>query len=391
MIALFIWMSTAQAQTEVCAGPLRVEYWREAMDDVDTAIGEFNGGRATEILDATVYELRCLERPADPRDLGRLARQRSLMAFYQQDIAETEAWAILAAETIGGAPWPPGVPVPEPYHAFVAAMDPIETTEVDGKGLLVPKKGAVLLDGRVLTAPQASLGTTHLVQVADKKGRVLSTRWQHGAAFPDELLGAPIEVKQPKWYDAPPAPTPMPEPPTEDAIVDADPVPEPEPVPPPEPAPDVEVEPEPEPVAEVTPPTRRVAMLSDDERKKMFETREVREGCPWKKQPQKASATAGVVKINKRTYSVRSRSDQAAFKKVLRKCGEFRAARRFDQVARRSAKPLLQGGEVQAGHAQGDPDGREGPQEEEGELTRCGACGWRWSPVRTNPRSRGWC
>lgn len=332
MIALLILLAgPSQAQTEVCAGPLTPEFWRDAMDDIDEAIGEFNGRRANEIIDATVHELRCLQRPVDPRDLGRLARQRSLMAFYEQDIAETEAWALLAAETLGGAPWPQAVPVPDPYHDFVAAMEPAELRVLDGKGLVVPRKGAVLLDGRLLEEPRATLGMTHLLQIADKKGKVLQTTWQHGAAFTDDLLGEPVAVQVPRWYAAPAEPLPLPD---RDAIADAgEPTtdePEPdeivEPVVPEGPAPD---EPEVPGVPESRP--ERVVMLPDSERRKMFETREVLDGCDWRKQPQNVRATAGRVQINRHTYPVRSASDQAAFKKVLRKCGEFRAARRFDR------------------------------------------------------------
>ncbi len=336
----FIWLllvAAPFAQTEVCPGPLTAAYMVESMDAVDVAISEFNGERANGLLDDLLYELRCLEHPIDPRHLGRLARQLSLMSFYEQDVLETESWALLARSTLGGAPWPSGIPIPETYHGFLAELPELEEVEVEGAGLAPPKKGAILMDGRVLLRPRAALGTSHLVQVADKKGAVSATRWQHGAAFDESLLGGATELKAPRWYSEPEPPAP---PVLALPVAEPDPAPESE-VPDSVPVPDTVPEPVADPVAD--------AELPSEVRDRMFRSREATEGCPWKKQPMVAVAKAGEVRVNRHSYAVKSPAQQAEFRSVLRSCGEFRAARRFERWRDARRKLALDAGRYKRG------------------------------------------
>src|SRR5688500_15376154 len=141
---LLLLAATARAQTEVCAGPLPLAEWEEAMDQVDAALVALDGARADRILDDLVHELRCLDALAPPAAIGRLARQISLVAFFAQDPDELAHWALLARDTSGGAPWPDGVPVPERYLALVAELPAPQLGRLDDRGLAVPKGGGAL-------------------------------------------------------------------------------------------------------------------------------------------------------------------------------------------------------------------------------------------------------
>jgi hypothetical protein len=289
-------ISGAWAQTEACPGPLPLSEWQEAMGSVDQALIALDGTLADRILDDIVYELRCLRVPAPPAELGRLARQIALVAFYAQDHDEMRVWMGLARETVGQVPWPEALPVPERFFALTDALEPPAVQQADGH-LQVPRGGGALLDGFLLQQPEATGSVQHLLQIADKRGEILLTDWQNGAAFPEEWLGAePVRLTVPDWYVAPPEPA------------------EREEAPEPEPEPDPEL---PEPVQAGPEPT-----LS-------FEGDGRSQDCPWKLEPHTVEADRREVRVNRHVYPVRTEEQQGEFKELLRSCGEFRAARRF--------------------------------------------------------------
>lgn len=288
--------SAAHAQVEVCAAPLSLTEWREQMDAVDGALRELDGARADVVLDDLVYELRCLSEPATPDAVGRLARQVALVAFFAQDLDELSYWGLLAREAAGGMPWPEGVPVPVRFEELVGALPEAEVDRVEGQGLLVPKGGGALLDGRLLGEPAATRGAQHLLQVADKKGAVVWTRWQTGAGFPEDVLApGPTDPGVPRWYVAPPDPVP------------------------------VHV---PEPVA-VAPVPEQTVTFGDP-----------RWVCPWEGIPADVEAHGASVTVAGAVYRVKTDEEVVAFRKTLRGCGEFRAARRFLKWQAARGKPF---------------------------------------------------
>lgn len=356
-MSLLILIGPALAQEEVCAGTLPTAEWREAMDAVDEALAALDGARADRVLDDIVHELRCLGELAEPADLGRLARQVSLVAFWQQDNEEMQTWGLLARKTLGGTPWPEALPVPDRYFELMDAVDLPTPTLQTGRGVDAPGGGALLLDGWQVGEPASEAMTQHLLQVADKKGRVLSTEWMDGTRWPEvRLSDDPSPLEAPTWYVAPPAPPPWsPErPPVSEAPDDggedvgdgvAD-------------APDDPLEPDPPPDApvespEVPSPAPDAAVSDgvDDPsdatlgKLQLLEEREQRRGrqvgtvtfdgdgrdesCPWKGEPRKVEATRREVTINRHVFPIRTDEDHAAFRKTLRGCGEYRAARRF--------------------------------------------------------------
>ena len=338
---MMLWLAIAAfAQEERCSGALRVDTWREAMDEVDAALERSNVAHADRILDDVVDQLRCLDTPADPADLGRLARQIAVVAFYAADEEERISWTWLAHDTVGGAPWPEGLVVPDRFHELALAVPERPMQTLDEVMLAPPKKGGVLLDGRPLARPVARSGVVHLLQVVDKKGHLAHASLQLGADFPESWLVDGTAAVDIDHLPAPPPPLPLPLP---DAVAegpdDTEPAP-PEPTPP-EPAPTEPPPPESAP-EEVAPPQPGPPVARP---RVTYSFDEAFPDCPWKASPNKARVEGKVVVVNRQRHSVASRDDVTATQRLFRQCGEFRAARRLGRWSDERRKLLKTGAE----------------------------------------------
>lgn len=292
--------AAALAYEEPCMGVFVRSELVEALDAVEAAVADGNGALAQRILDDVTEAMRCADFLVAPADLGRLARDVSVVAFYAQDYEEMIRWAHLGDATLGGAPWPERLVVPERYDVLLADLEAPELVRAEPGGVLPPKGGGVFLDGRWIDTAEAAVGSQHLVQVVDKKGVVQRTQWQDGPAFPDALVRIPTSLEPPDWYVEPPAPPPL----------------------------EIAVEPEvaaPEPVVAAP----EVAPVAAIEPELDFREERAQQDCPWKGVPRNAWATSRRVGVNRQTFSVRTAAEQEVFREVLRACSEFRAARRF--------------------------------------------------------------
>lgn len=276
------WAAVAAAQEEPCPGQLRLSEVQEVLVAVSQALGALDGDRASHLLDE-VHELtRCLAEVVDPETLGTYAANRSVVSFYEQDFEEARRWASLAVVTTGSAT-AGAVSGPERWWADYGAVEP---EAVSAAGAVAPPPGGlVVLDGRALTAPSAASATPHLLQVVDRHHRVSSSRWIDGTSFPADVLGEGGADTPPRWWTEPPGVS----------VVQG---------PPPAPAGD--------PPGEV-----------------VFDGVVTTEGCPFGPDPQDVRARTGKVAIGDLVFPLRRDEDLAAFRSVLRTCGEFRAARRF--------------------------------------------------------------
>ena len=319
-------LGAAHAQEEVCSAQFTRAEFIEAVDAVDAAIADANGLLAQRILDDVYDAMRCLGVRVDPSLLGHYARQNSVVAFYAQDIEEATAWAQLGREALGETPWPEDYPITDGYRQLLEDLPEMTLSGPDNAGFLRPKGGAVFVDGRFAEIPEAAVGVPHLLQILDKRQRTVHTSWVDGMAFPEEHLGNPSTVNRPRWAEDPPPP------PGADAALDPQ---EPEPSEPEtvEPEPET-VEPEPETVepepSEPAEPEPSEPAETEEPALDFDEARAARD-CAWKTAPKKVSTTGRTVTINRHTYDVRTAGEQAAFRKVLRSCGEFRATRRFNR------------------------------------------------------------
>lgn len=319
---MILWLTAlALAQEEACPGPLPVALWQEAMGAVDEALAQQRVAQADRILDDVIDQLRCLDTPVDPTDLGHLARQVAVVAFYSADEEERISWSWLAHDTLGGTPWPDRLPVPARFHELEAERPERPLTELESQQLAPPSKGALLLDGWPLERPVARSGVVHLAQAVDRKGRVLHGSLQLGADFdPTWLTDGSASVPVPGHLEVPAPPPPAPAP-----------VPRPTPEAPVEHGTDEPVAARP--IATPGPPPADLPFA------------EVFPDCPWNAGPNKARVEGREVVVNRHRHPVGRADDVVDTQRIFRQCGEFRAARRLGRWADERRKLFRSGRE----------------------------------------------
>jgi len=212
----------ATAQDAVCNGVFTHSEWSAAMDQADQTLADFKIDDAKELLAKTHKSVPCLDTVVLPSHLGRFARQNALVAFYEQDELTAVRWGMLQRYAAPDMPWPEDFGEDHPLREILDFADEPTLAGPDDKGLVFPKKGAVFLNGRLLTETKARAEIPNLIQITEKSGEMTLQYWQDGAAFRDSILGEPGAVPEmPKWF------VPESEGGTE-AVASADPKPKPE-------------------------------------------------------------------------------------------------------------------------------------------------------------------
>ncbi|MEZ4235396.1 MAG: hypothetical protein R3F59_04395 [Myxococcota bacterium] len=331
---LSLGLAPASAQDAACDAVLLVSEWDEGMDAADEALAALDGARAERILDDVVEGVRCLGEPraAGPgRAPGAAAPPCSRSS--RRIPKRCGSGGCSRARRSAGTPWPDDVRVPDRFFTLLDAMPDPAVARAEG-GLAVPKGGGALLDevprhrahrdarGRAPAAGGRQAGPDRVQRLAGRRllRRALAVRRREAPAVP-------------KWYDPPlplrPAPPPRPRPcpcPCSLPLPLPAPAPDPAPQPSPDPQPQPQPQPQPAPVPEVH-----------------FDGDGRWPDCTWQQDPQDVQATGRLVRIEGVAYPVRRSEDQAAFKKALRSCGEFRAARRFTRWRKEHAKLFVSG------------------------------------------------
>lgn len=200
MLALaFVTLTTDAYAQDQCMTDYTHEQWRTDMDRVDEQLAEFDLDETRILVDKIWRNVGCLETLVRPGHLARFGRQRALLSFFNQDEDAAVKWGLAARYTAPDYPW--ALPEDHPFRAMVTETEDRVMGGIDGATLVVPRKGAAFINGRPLLEPKAPAEVPHLIQVTDKKGHVISTWWQDGAAFPNDFIGPegpPLEV--PDWY-----------------------------------------------------------------------------------------------------------------------------------------------------------------------------------------------
>ena len=201
----FVSSTSALAQDEACSGFTNIEL-SESLARAKESLDKMNIERATRSVAQAHSKLRCLDEPIEPSLFASFSRFKALLAFFDQDEALATQWATASLYADPELPWPEGYQEGHPFRNFVEEdLEDSAVNRVQGAFLNIPSKGAVLLGGRLIWEPIALAETEMLVQVVDKKGKVLSTGWQNGAAFDDKLLSPEptTDLKAPRWYSGP--------------------------------------------------------------------------------------------------------------------------------------------------------------------------------------------
>jgi hypothetical protein len=200
--APFVASTPALAQDE-CLTSFSHPEWVTEMDEIDKSLATFNLDDARLQVDATWRHVGCLSAPVQPGYLARFARQRAMLAFFDQDEDNAIKWGLLAKYTAPDMGWP--VPEDHPFRQMIAEAEDPPMGGPENASLIIAKGNKVLLNGWPITEPKAHAEVPGLVQVVDKKGAVVSTYWQDGAAFPPDMIGPPGVVNEPPCFDPPKA------------------------------------------------------------------------------------------------------------------------------------------------------------------------------------------
>lgn len=192
--------SDAWAQ-DTCAAAYTHADWRKEMDDIDGAFKAFDLDAARIKIDSTWRNVGCLNEVAHPGHIARFARQRALLYFFDQDEDSAIKWGLLSRYAAPDFPWPADMAEDHPFREMLTNAEDPPIGGPDDASLLIEKKGAAFINGKPLLEPKARAEVPNLIQIADKKGAVLVTFWQDGAAFATDMIGPPgVVLEVPKWY-----------------------------------------------------------------------------------------------------------------------------------------------------------------------------------------------
>jgi len=202
--------SLSFAQQETCSGYTNVEL-SEAIARSQDALSKSDIGRAQRSILRAQNQLRCLDEPVRTEYFTSFARLRGLLAFFDQDESLATQWGIAARQASPDMEWSNLFDEGHPFRELLDETEDPPLSGVQGGFLNIPPKGAFLINGQMTWQPMTSIEVPHLIQVVDKRGKVLSSMWQDGSAFSDTVLTdeAPATFKTPRWYqgDVPEVPT----------------------------------------------------------------------------------------------------------------------------------------------------------------------------------------
>lgn len=198
------WGPSALAQEEVCSGQVNLGEFAAAMDLVDAAIEQADVDEARYLLQQVHPKVPCLNEPATAVALVRYGLLRATVAFFDQDEVTATRWARFAVYADeDGDPWPEDIPPTHPIREMLEfALEPGEGGPP--MGLEVPKKGGMLLNGKLILQPRWYTEVPGLLQVFDKKLEPVDGAWIDGTAFPERFLRTdPSPVDPPRWWEEP--------------------------------------------------------------------------------------------------------------------------------------------------------------------------------------------
>lgn len=193
-------LPTALAQQEVCERSLDRTDFRAVVDEADAHLQEGEIPDALARLEAFKKITHCMDTLVAIDDLAAYARVHAVASYFNQEENEALRWGRLVEHLIpGGRGWGEW-PEDHPARELVREADEPELFETD-QGFVLEKNGAVFVDGKFAQRPQAMGDMPHLVQVFNGKGHLLRGAWQDGDAFPPDLVGPPVKLSVPAYFD----------------------------------------------------------------------------------------------------------------------------------------------------------------------------------------------
>ena len=176
------------AQEEACSGPYTEQTMGDQLGQIQSLIDNQNLVPAQKGIRQIKKQIVCLPTLVNRAHLALFARAYAVLSFYDQDEESALRWEYLAQYTDPSLNWPEFL---HNNHAFQELLRESQAPSLAGpteRSLAVPPKGAVFLNGTLLSTPIALTETPQLVQVFDKNQVMLQAYWQDGAAFRSDLL-----------------------------------------------------------------------------------------------------------------------------------------------------------------------------------------------------------
>ncbi len=136
--------------------------------------------------------MQCMEAPAPAAVYATAYRLLGALYHLEGDVVQSEAWFRTALELDPGFVWDVrdfdvGHPIRVSFEAIASDLD-TDAATVEGKKIRQPKTGRLIMDGRPLMEPEATLGRPHMVQEISPDNKVVNTWVFEGNTFPDQLV-----------------------------------------------------------------------------------------------------------------------------------------------------------------------------------------------------------
>ena len=134
----------------------------------------------------------CMEAPAPAAVYATAYRLLGALYHLEGDIVQSEAWFHTALELDPGFAWDVrdfdvGHPIRLSFESIGSGLDTTPVA-VEGKKIRQPKTGRLLMDGRPLMEPEATLGRPHMVQQISADNKVLDSWVFEGNSFPEQVV-----------------------------------------------------------------------------------------------------------------------------------------------------------------------------------------------------------
>lgn len=141
--------------------------------------------------------MTCMEAPAPAPVYATAYRLLGALYHLEGDVEQSEAWFRTALELDPGFAWDVrdfdvGHPIRISFEGLSSGLD-TTPVRVEGKKVRQPKTGRLLIDGRPLMEPEATLGRPHMVQQISGDNKVIETWVFDGNSFPEQVVKPDFE------------------------------------------------------------------------------------------------------------------------------------------------------------------------------------------------------
>ena len=143
----------------------------------------------------------CMEAPAPAAVYATAYRLLGALYHLEGDVVQSEDWFHTALELDPGFVWDVrdfdvGHPIRTSFETIARNLE-TEAVTLEGKKIRLPKTGRMIIDGRPLMEPEATLGRPHMVQQISGDNKIIGTWVIEGNAFPEQVVKPSFDDPEP--------------------------------------------------------------------------------------------------------------------------------------------------------------------------------------------------